>query len=638
MIAGLSLPFDPVAAKLKVGLEIHQQLASSKKLFCSCPIMKSAELPSSFERRLRPSQSEFGQIDPAAVFEYNKGKVNTYRWNPESSCMVDADEEPPHSPNEEAIDTALLIGLMLNSTLVDEVHVMRKIVIDGSNTAGFQRTLVVALAGHVEVGRLKVGVQSVTLEEDAARIIGEDERSRYFALDRLGVPLVEVSLDPITAGPEEVEKVALYLGRALRSTGRVERGLGSIRQDLNISILDGEVVEVKGVQKLNLIARVVRYEAIRQMALVRIAEEIRKREITQPKTSVRELTADLQQSSSSVVRRILEASGKIYCLAVVGFSGLLGHEPYPGVRLGRELAEVARANSIGGIIHSDEFRKQGITGEEEARIRSAMGAGPKDALILLGGDGLRVSATIEQVTARLSKAAYGPPPETRAATDDGETRYMRPRPGASRMYPETDMPEVVLPAERVQRVSKLIPVPWRTAVDDMIARYSLSEDLALQVYDSENYEGFEELASKLRLEPSFIASTLVEMPPRLLREGIDESRISVKAIVELLEAISDGKVAKEAAIDVLRILGRGEAPHVDAALMRLGLKVLSENELRELIDKIVEESSGLIMKRGNSAFSALMGEVMKQVRGKIDGELVSKILREKVEAKLKAAR
>lgn len=638
MIAGLSLPFDPVAAKLKVGLEIHQQLASSEKLFCSCPIMKSAELPSSFERRLRPSQSEFGQIDPAAVFEYNKGKVNAYRWNPESSCMVEADEEPPHSPNEEAIDTALLIGLLLNSTLVDEVHVMRKIVIDGSNTAGFQRTLVVALAGYVEVGRLRVGVQSVTLEEDAARIIGDDERSRYFALDRLGVPLVEVSLDPITAGPEEVENVALYLGRALRSTGKVERGLGSIRQDLNISILDGEVVEVKGVQKLNLIARVVRYEAIRQMALVRIAEEIRKRGITQPKTSVRELTADLQQSSSAVVRRILEASGKIYCLAVVGFSGLLGHEPYPGVRLGRELAEVARANSIGGIIHSDEFRKQGITGEEEARIRSAMGAGSEDALILLGGDELRVSATIEQVKARLSKAADGPPAETRAATDDGETRYMRPRPGASRMYPETDIPEVVLPAERVQRVSKLVPVPWRTAVDDLIARYSLSEDLALQVYDSENYEGFEELASRLRLEPSFIASTLVEMPPRLLREGIDESRISVKAIVELLEAISDGKVAKEAAIDVLRILGRGEAPHVDAALMRLGLKVLSESELRELIDKIVEDSSGLIMERGNSAFSALMGEVMKQVRGKIDGELVSRILREKVEAKLKAVR
>lgn len=638
MIAGLSLPFDPAAAKLRVGLEVHQQLASSRKLFCSCPIMKSAELPYTFERRLRPSQSEFGQIDPAVVFEYNKGKVNTYRWSRESSCLVEADEEPPHGPNEEAIDTALLIGLMLNSTLVDEVHVMRKIVIDGSNTAGFQRTLVVALAGYIEVDRLKIGVQSVTLEEDAARIIGEDEGSRYFALDRLGVPLVEISLDPITAGPEEVEQVALYLGRALRSTGRVERGLGSIRQDLNISILDGEVVEVKGVQKLNLVARVVRYEAIRQMALIRIAEEIRKRGISEPKTSVRELTTDLQYSSSSVIRGILESSGKIYCLAVVGFSGLLGHEPFPGVRLGREFAEVARANSLGGIIHSDEFRKQGITEGEEVRIRSAMGAGSGDALILLGGDELRVSATIEQVTARLSKAAYGPPAETRAATDDGETRYMRPRPGASRMYPETDVPDVVLSAERVQRVSKLIPVPWRTAVDNLRTRYSLSEDLALQVHDSENYEVFEDLASRLRLEPSFIASTLVEMPPRLSREGIDESKISIKVIVELLEAISDGKVAKEASIDVLRIVGKGEAPHVDAAVRRLGLKVLSESELRELIDEVVEEYTGLIMEKGNSAFSALMGEVMKQVRGKIDGELVSRILREKVEAKLRTTR
>jgi glutamyl-tRNA(Gln) amidotransferase subunit E len=465
VIAVLSLPFDPAAVKLRVGLEIHQQLAASRKLFCSCPIMKSTQLPYSFERRLRPSQSEFGQIDPAAIFEYGKGKVNTYKWNRESSCLVEADEEPPHRPNDDALDTVVLIALILNSSLVDEVHVMRKIVIDGSNTSGFQRTLVVALAGFVDADLLKVGVQSVTLEEDAARIIGEDQSSRYFALDRLGVPLVEISLDPITSGPEEVEKVALHLGRALRSTGRVERGLGSIRQDLNISLMDGEVIEVKGVQKLNLVAKVVRYEAMRQVGLIRVAEEIRKRGITSPKSSVRELVAELRGSGSSVIRRILESSGKIYCVAVVGFAGLLSHEPYPGVRLGKELAEIARANSLGGIIHSDEFKKQGITEEEESKIRRTMGAGPGDALILVGGDEAKVTVTIEQLVTRLTKAVHGPPAETRAATDDGETRYMRPRPGASRMYPETDIPEVVLTEERVQRISKLIPAPWKTKVD-----------------------------------------------------------------------------------------------------------------------------------------------------------------------------
>ena len=115
-----------------VGLEIHQQLAGSTKLFCACPPQKSEELPNHFERRLRPAQSETGRVDPAAVFEFTKGRYNMYFWSPESSCLVEADEEPPHSLSSEALDSALLVARTLGSNVVDEVHVMRKIVIDGS--------------------------------------------------------------------------------------------------------------------------------------------------------------------------------------------------------------------------------------------------------------------------------------------------------------------------------------------------------------------------------------------------------------------------------------------------------------------------------------------------------------------------
>ena len=275
----MSLPFDPSESGMKVGIEIHQQLATTTKLFCSCPIVKSEDLLFSFERRLRPSQSELGRIDPAAVFEFNKGKVNRYRWNPESSCLVDADEEPPHPMNSVALQTSLLISLMLEASVIDEVHVMRKLVIDGSNTAGFQRTSVVGLGGRLAFDGKSVGVQSITVEEDSSRVLGEDDECRQFALDRLGVPLVEIALDPMVGYPGDVESAALHLGRALRSTGRVARGLGTIRQDLNVSVMGGEVVEVKGVQKLNLIAKVVRYEGMRQMGLIRVAEEMRMRGI-----------------------------------------------------------------------------------------------------------------------------------------------------------------------------------------------------------------------------------------------------------------------------------------------------------------------------------------------------------------------
>ncbi|MDG7028466.1 MAG: Glu-tRNA(Gln) amidotransferase GatDE subunit E, partial [Nitrososphaerota archaeon] len=260
-----------MAEELLVGLEIHQQLAIPTKLFCACPPVKSEEFPGKFERRLRPAQSETGHLDPAALFEYSKGKSDLYLWNPESSCLVEADEEPPHPLSAEGLEAALLVAATLKSNCIDEVHVMRKIVIDGSNTGGFQRTAVVGLGGSFDADGERVGVQSITLEEDAARNLGEDGGSRRFALDRLGVALVEIALEPVRGDPAHVGAVALQLGRVLRSTGKAARGLGTIRQDMNVSLGGGRVVEVKGVQKLNLIPKVVEYERRRQSMLRAVA-------------------------------------------------------------------------------------------------------------------------------------------------------------------------------------------------------------------------------------------------------------------------------------------------------------------------------------------------------------------------------
>ncbi|HEY6282949.1 MAG TPA: Glu-tRNA(Gln) amidotransferase subunit GatE, partial [Nitrososphaerales archaeon] len=370
---------------VRVGLEIHQQIASPTKLFCSCPTTKSEEFPYHFERKLRPAQSELGRIDPAAIFEYSKAKSNLYLWNPESSCLVEADEEPPHPLSEEGLDSALLVAKTLGSNLVDEVHVMRKIVIDGSNTTGFQRTAVVGLGGSFKVNGTQVGVQSVTLEEDAARILGEDESSRRFALDRLGVALVEVALDPVPGDPEFVTRVALHLGRALRSTGRVARGLGTIRQDLNVSLTGGKVVEVKGVQRLNLLPKVVEYERKRQSGLMRIAEKLGEKGLRRVKCKTRDVTGVMDGTASKVARRELVDGGKVVAIVAAGLGGLMGWEPYQDIRLGKEVAEVARANSLGGIIHSDEFRRQGLSEAEEANLRAELQSGVDDAIILVAG-------------------------------------------------------------------------------------------------------------------------------------------------------------------------------------------------------------------------------------------------------------
>ena len=201
-----------------------------------------------------------------------------YLFGDESSCMVEMDEEPPHNLNMDAVESAILISLALDAKIVDEIHVMRKIVIDGSNTSGFQRTAVIAMGGELKVGSSSVEVQSISVEEDAARLIGESEGVRKYGLDRLGVPLVEVALAPFR-NYSEAQNIALALGRLMRMTGKVARGIGSIRQDINISLAGGEVVEVKGVQQLDLISKIIDYELVRQKGLIALAMELKKRGI-----------------------------------------------------------------------------------------------------------------------------------------------------------------------------------------------------------------------------------------------------------------------------------------------------------------------------------------------------------------------
>ncbi|MDA4122144.1 MAG: Glu-tRNA(Gln) amidotransferase subunit GatE [Thaumarchaeota archaeon] len=618
---------------LKVGIEVHQQLATGTKLFCSCPPMKSEELPLSFERRLRPSQSELGRIDAAAVFEFNKGRVNLYRWNPESSCLVDADEEPPHPISAAALETVILISEILGARIIDEIHVMRKIVIDGSNTTGFQRTAVVGLGGSLAYGDGKsVGVQSTTVEEDAARALGEDARARQYALDRLGVPLVEIALEPIPDSPEGVERAALQLGRALRSTGRVARGLGTIRQDLNVSVKGGEVVEVKGVQKLNLIAKVVRYEATRQMGLLQVAAEAKNRSPNGVSSRVKDVTETLKTPASPVLKKVVQRDGaRIFCASADALAGLLGFEPYPGIRVGKELGEIARTNGLGGVIHSDEFRKQGVTEAEDSALRAQMGVGKDAALVLVAGEEGRASTVAVLVKERLEAVPRGVLRETRAATEDGETRFLRPRPGAARMYPETDIPDIVVSPELVARMGLSLPVPWEQKVRSYSEKYSLSGEMAVQLYDSDKADLFENLAAKSKLDSSVIASILVELPARLAREGVEEMSIDGSLLSSVVLGLDRGLFAKEGAYDVLRTLGKGEVKTVEDAVSRLGIASMDDVEVERIVSEVVERNHTLVAERGERAFSVLMGEAMKLARGKADGGKVSAMIRRKMQ-------
>jgi len=263
---------------LKCGIEIHQQLDTTHKLFCSCPARMSDDEPCcEIRRRLSAVAGETGKVDAAARYESLLGRTFIYRIYDRETCLVETDEEPPHDINREALETALKISLMLGCEIPEEVHTMRKIVIDGSNTSGFQRTLMVGLNGKLETGKCEVGITNVCLEEDSAQIIEKRDDVTVYGLDRLGIPLVEIGTTPDIHTPEDARAVAERIGMILRSTGAVKRGLGTIRQDVNVSIEGGARIEIKGAQELRMIPKLVEKEARRQASILAIRDELRKR-------------------------------------------------------------------------------------------------------------------------------------------------------------------------------------------------------------------------------------------------------------------------------------------------------------------------------------------------------------------------
>jgi len=292
----------------------------------------------------------------------------------DTTCLVEADEEPPREINMEALKIAILIGKMLNMEFVDEVHVMRKIVIDGSNTTGFQRTALIAFDGWIEVDGKRIGIATLCLEEEACKKVEDRGDVVVYSLDRLGIPLVEIGTYPEITTPEMAKKVAKKIGMILRSTGKVKRGIGTIRQDVNISIKGGARIEIKGVQELDILDKIVEYEVIRQINLLKIRDELRKRGAEVVK-EVFDVTDVFRGTECKVIARVLKKGGRVKAVLLKKFGGLVGREIQPGRRLGTEFADIAKMFGLGGIFHTDELPRYGISEEEVRRLKEAVGAG-----------------------------------------------------------------------------------------------------------------------------------------------------------------------------------------------------------------------------------------------------------------------
>ena len=640
----------PEAIKLKVGFEIHQQLSTKSKLFCNCRCEESRNYETIFMRKLRPTHSELGTFDPAALFEHKKMRMIKYHASAGSSCLVEADEEPPQEMNKEALETALIFSLALHSRVADEIHTMRKIVIDGSNTSGFQRTMLVAHGGYIDVNGEKVKIQSICLEEDAAKLLSDDGSIREYGLDRLGIPLVEIALEPITGSPEELMQVALSMGRLLRSSKRVTRGLGSIRQDVNISVNDGGVVEVKGVQQLDQLIRVIKYEMLRQHGLILIAQKLKKeRRVNEIGVGdrIEDVTDILRNSSSKIVKRSLacgedvdddNSKGIFKAIRVNGFAGMIRFEPYPEIRIGKQLSELVRFYGLGGIFHSDELPNYGISEEEVIAISKRLEmAADVDAFVIIGGVRDKVEFAVESIIRRLKMALIGVPSETRSATLDGKTIFSRPRPGAARMYPETDIPPIQINNSVIDSLIDKVPKSWDENVNTLARKYSLNRKHAEQIFDS-NYLGiFEEIASLTKVQPTFIVSKLTEDLINLERQGLDTTVLTDEIIIDVFRRLDAGTIAKESIALIFEKILRKESITIDQAIEGLGITTISDQEMEMTIDKILEENMPVIRAKGMASLGMLMGRSMSVLRGKVDGQKINSTLRKKLEQLMMSA-
>ncbi|MFH1622951.1 MAG: hypothetical protein ABIA12_00310 [Candidatus Aenigmatarchaeota archaeon] len=486
--------------KLKAGLEIHQQLDSRHKLFCKCSAaMHEKEPVAVIVRRQHPVASELGAVDAAAQYEYLRNRSFHYQVFKGEDCLVETDEEPPHALNAEALQIALEIAMLLNCEIPPEINVMRKTITDGSNTGAFQRTMVVGTDGWLKYGSKRIPIRQVALEEDSAAIVRDDNGNAKepaetdngkatYRLNRLGVPLVEITTDVLEKfAPEQLQEVAFMIGITCRSTEKVKHGIGSIRQDLNVSVRNGPRVEVKGVQELGMIAKVIEREAARQLGLLKAGKKVEH--------------------------------------------------------------------------------------------------------------------------------------ETRGANMDGTTRFMRPMPGAARMYPETDVPPVVLDKNWLEDLEERLPEPWTDKLERFKRKLKLPSDLAVQVVGSDHLGLFERVMKKHpKLNATVVAAVFTSTLKDIARKKLDVKKLDEKHFFAIFAGLERRKIAKEAIPDLLVNFISSPYESIAESLKKLNLTMLKPKELKSMVQQLVDDSPATPRDR-------LYGIAMGRVRGRADPQDVLKLVK-----------
>jgi len=576
---------------MKIGLEIHQRL-DSNKLFCDCPSIlteKDAEPNSTVYRRLHPVMSELGEIDKASAAEFSRDRVFEYQYFRGSSCLVELDEEPPHAINPDALKTVLEIALRLNARPVDELHMMRKIVIDGSNTSGFQRTAVVAMNGVMESSQGPIEIPLIAIEEESSGIVKSPGRNQIYKLDRLGIPLIEMSTTPVIKDGKHLKEVAEKLGMILRATGKVARGIGTIRQDVNVSTEGGARVELKGAQELKMLPTYVENEVNRQTELIKLIHELRKLDAFSFKPEIKDVTKTFTKTSATLISKGIENGAAVLAMKIPKHAGFLGRELQPKRRYGSELSDYAKHAGVKGIIHTDEnLSKYKISEDEISAVRKAVHAAKEDAVVLVVALEKQASSALKMVAERASLDYV--PEETRNPLPDGTSAYMRPLPGRARMYPETDVPSIPINSELLDEVRSSMGESLEEK--EKILAKMLNPEMAKKMIKSRHLRLFDALV-KGGANPKLVAVTIEDTLVSLRREGFELAHLE-KSLKDLFSEYSKGLFVKAAIPDILKHMAKGSSAESVVKVYRL--QKITGKELEKIADEANHNMKAIMAK------------------------------------------
>lgn len=618
-------PFNEMTAAdyeligFKSGLEIHQQLLTEKKLFCRCPAGKySQKYDAEILRHMRPTLSELGEYDGTALMEFKTKKEIIYQIHRDTVCTYEMDDTPPFEINEDALDIALEIGMLYNCIIVDEVHIARKQYLDGSIPTGFQRTAIVGVDGSIPYKGRKIKIIQLSIEEDACREVSDIGHVRTYITDRLGMPLIETVTGPDMRTPQEVADVANICRMLVRSTGKVRTGIGAARQDVNVSVTGGTRIEIKGVPRIPYIPLLTYNEAMRQWNLLRLRDELHSRGITAEtfQSKIFNVTKFLKKTLYQPIRNAIEQGMWVNSVLLKGFAGLLRWQTQTGTYFSREISDrvrvVACLTTLPNIIHSDSTGESISTSEWQA-VQKHIGATSDDAIVIVWGNEQDVNTGAQEIAIRAKEATIGIPSETRQALKDGTVGFERILPGPDRMYPDTDLPPKKITEDRLEKIRLTLPTPyWDYEI--WYEKIGVPSDLIKSLAISEYADLFKFLVVELKINPVLASVVLIQYPKRLKKRYKKINKLNNETLKEIFIAYKENKLRREAIFEIMKqmlIDGKFEFP-----------SPCSEIELMETLKKSKEKLKEIKIINENKKEHILMGLIMNQLRGRVDGSLV----------------